>query len=1067
MIYDKNFLKQLDLERNKIKYGRITLLNRNEEPIGLIEGSCSSGSLNIDGTSAVRRTCSLSLVSNDVDFADYLWTFTSKIKIEIGLQNNINTLYPNIIWFSQGIFVLTSFNSSLSTNSYTINLQGKDKMCYLNGENGGAFQSAVDFGKYEQVDEEGNVEYVDQLIKDIIMEMVHTYGGEPFHNIIINDLDEMGLIAQEWRYKEPLYLERQGGIIGEYQTATVDGTKKVWWNNGTQPIEISLDHLPTYDSLLADTTIGTAYYLTEEDAKQQRNPWHAIKFNYGDLVGYKETELTFPGDLIGNPGETVTSILDKIIQNFSDFEYFYNLDGQFVFQKKKNYLNTHFAPDVIYSEDNELYGIEPYVIATDSIYDFENNELITNFNNTPNISNIKNDYSIWGKRGSSNAIPIHLRYAIDKKPISYTTISVSDDDLIDYNKKYNFQTSGQNSVTYRASSGQSMANLSTIFISNVIENIYDDKPEVITLMTDAYNYKDEKLTIMGDTNIPIVYCDWREIIYRMALDFRKYNHLNDFSLRVAQANPEQYPNGQTGYEQYYIDLEGFWRQLYNPEQTYNPASVLTQGQTYYKQVKNYTLATSEEWHINGEKRYYLASESGEIPVYAPARWGNYNNTTTWLTAKGEPAYQVYKLSDSFQLAQLDDSIAHIESMDQNLYNIYKISFKDAQLIDKQIYTITKVTSNTQSHSWPIYQKIEKIIGNTVLYQLIPSYSFDDSLELYDIVLATAEQLDSESVELYVREPYYGYKSDIPFGYTTDIYTIKTTRPQYINETYYIKHTDGNYYHYLGKIGPEETSTVFTFEKTNYFTKSDEYYANNHFKFAHWNKNIVNAPELLNFWFDLLDTTSALSQYNVSTVGVRPKIINDDKIKAIYQKTIPLCIFSDMKNAQTKSGYIYIPYDSIVINDLYYEVYLNSLGILTAKGDVSVGDLGKSTRDLIDPVDGKKYRYWRYETYNYNNKTVQGWRGQKNHPGEILFSNGSQSKTAQEELENVLYNNTYTLEAVSISAVPVYYLEPNRRIHLFKPDMNIEGDYLLSKISVPLTYNGTMNLTATKIYERNL
>ena len=26
-----------------------------------------------------------------------------------------------------------------------------------------------------------------------------------------------------------------------------------------------------------------------------------------------------------------------------------------------------------------------------------------------------------------------------------------------------------------------------------------------------------------------------------------------------------YPTGYTGYEQYYIDLEGFWRQLYNPD----------------------------------------------------------------------------------------------------------------------------------------------------------------------------------------------------------------------------------------------------------------------------------------------------------------------------------------------------------------------------------------------------------------------------------------------------------------------------------------------------------------------
>jgi hypothetical protein len=33
---------------------------------------------------------------------------------------------------------------------------------------------------------------------------------------------------------------------------------------------------------------------------------------------------------------------------------------------------------------------------------------------------------------------------------------------------------------------------------------------------------------------------------------------------VAQRNREQYPNGMTGYEQYYIDLEGFWRDLYYP-----------------------------------------------------------------------------------------------------------------------------------------------------------------------------------------------------------------------------------------------------------------------------------------------------------------------------------------------------------------------------------------------------------------------------------------------------------------------------------------------------------------------
>jgi hypothetical protein len=34
----------------------------------------------------------------------------------------------------------------------------------------------------------------------------------------------------------------------------------------------------------------------------------------------------------------------------------------------------------------------------------------------------------------------------------------------------------------------------------------------------------------------------------MALDYFKYNHLDDFELKVAQANPTIYPTGQTGYE---------------------------------------------------------------------------------------------------------------------------------------------------------------------------------------------------------------------------------------------------------------------------------------------------------------------------------------------------------------------------------------------------------------------------------------------------------------------------------------------------------------------------------------
>ena len=62
-LLDKNFLKELDNYNSREIYARITALTVNELPIESIEGRVTGGTINIDGASAVRRTCSLSLVA--------------------------------------------------------------------------------------------------------------------------------------------------------------------------------------------------------------------------------------------------------------------------------------------------------------------------------------------------------------------------------------------------------------------------------------------------------------------------------------------------------------------------------------------------------------------------------------------------------------------------------------------------------------------------------------------------------------------------------------------------------------------------------------------------------------------------------------------------------------------------------------------------------------------------------------------------------------------------------------------------------------------------------------------
>ena len=63
-LLDEEFLLKLTEKRERKIYARIIALTFQEEPIELIEGSVTQGSINIDGASAVRRTCSLSLVTD-------------------------------------------------------------------------------------------------------------------------------------------------------------------------------------------------------------------------------------------------------------------------------------------------------------------------------------------------------------------------------------------------------------------------------------------------------------------------------------------------------------------------------------------------------------------------------------------------------------------------------------------------------------------------------------------------------------------------------------------------------------------------------------------------------------------------------------------------------------------------------------------------------------------------------------------------------------------------------------------------------------------------------------------
>ena len=85
--------------------------------------------------------------------------------------------------------------------------------------------------------------------------------------------------------------------------------------------ECSLDDADSiiYNTLLNEYNRQPTAVLLEGD--KDYTPYTIAKIEYGDAAGYKITPLTIPDgmDLIGQPGEPLTSILDKIKNIFSNF----------------------------------------------------------------------------------------------------------------------------------------------------------------------------------------------------------------------------------------------------------------------------------------------------------------------------------------------------------------------------------------------------------------------------------------------------------------------------------------------------------------------------------------------------------------------------------------------------------------------------------------------------------------------------------------------------------------------------------------------------------------------------
>lgn len=352
---NNSLLEKLVNEKIQTTYAKIITYSFDEKPLSSIEGRVSGGSIQANGASAVRRTLSLSMVAKpeiaNIENLDNEIAINKKVKVYIGrLMEN------EIMWFNCGFYVISSASVNQSTSGWTISISGKDKMALLDGTAGGTLPTAVTFHEIFEDLGDGNYKIDYPTIYQIIQEAVNHYGEIPLHDIIINDLEKVAKVLIKYIGGKPIYF--------------------------------------------AENYASFAY---AEDAV------HTQKYTYGQDVGYEFTAFTYPGELVLAAGATVVNLLEKICQILGNYEYFFDLDGRFIFQEKKNYLNTVSPIAYLVPQDY----IQSY--STEAAYEIKDSDTLVSLTRSPRYEDIKNDFVVWGKNASG--VDIHYRLVIDEKPV--------------------------------------------------------------------------------------------------------------------------------------------------------------------------------------------------------------------------------------------------------------------------------------------------------------------------------------------------------------------------------------------------------------------------------------------------------------------------------------------------------------------------------------------------------------------------------------------------------------------------------------------------------------------------
>lgn len=1058
---DRVFLKKIDELKVKEYFSKIILIDQNENEIGEQTDSIISGNINIDGNSTIRRTCNLSVAINeqlgDIEDAKSIFSIGTKLKIEVGIKNT-TSFYPNfdIVWFPAGIYVICDASASYSNSGYTIDLQLKDKMCLLNGECGGTLPASVTFDKEESYDSSTDTIVTKRpTIYQLINEIVNHWGGEQLGNIIVNDIDEkikrvVSIIKKDTLYqckyheKYPTYYNSEQmmsyfaelNLIDMTTETNTTTTRKILGQDAFCKIIVTnMENYYSGEALKTSLTTELSNYLKDIDdffkVEITENPAFLQVDNISTEVDFYNLLAYYC--LCSKQTTENKNIIFKIDEN--------KRSNAAKFKTALNQLlDTIFNKYIVY-----LYPFPGVFSSTalvvDSFIKLLQNDLIPSVIQDNNSRIFLAKYA-WGKKdGLRTTLGNYLNATVEGSPLQVNELVLQKNiDTLKsklFTRVYGVYTTLKNHVT----AGD---DVTSIFKIN--DTILDDV-EIARIINNVLDTKTKKIKKITQKNIVNFVCSFDDL----QLTTEQLNKWNSAAIENYQSwttnsiilDTKDFEIEQNvGYE--YVDF------VYNQDLIIDAGGTVCDALDKIKNyLGNYEYFYDEEGHfVFQEIKNYIntslssiAEETGNYNELFSNPQGykyEFNNSNIIASYTKAPQYNLIK--NDFLIWGIKDG----SSSDSKIPIRYHLAIDEKPTFDmsflknKAIFVDTEdfrfnpnrelnirvPKRNSQGNYYNTVKDQTQMYNNNLdkdmIYKIQTFIGWskltDQQKDIHGNYFSYIPEKDVKFTETYPL--YFIWDKDIKkwLHYSTGrFYYFTTDKNPKLDRNYCILSNDGADLDWRTQIYLfglfDETSSGFDnyyyTELVNEWSKIYEFKKtsdNDDFNtmIISIKEEAKETPTTLSYFIDLISSTSELNQFSVQNIGRRTKVINEDDINCIFEPDI---------------------------KDIYY--------IRSDDPDIE---------KIIEKCGDAPYFIISGDIFD------------------TYFSTGGTFNSAYNQARNLLLQSTKYNTSITMTTLPIYYLDVNSKIFVSEEQAHINDQYMISNISYSLDGNATMTISATQLID---